>query len=60
MPEPETQEYELTDGLERVVRPTLVLEAGETAELTEGEYERYEEILEPVDGSSETTDDEEN
>jgi hypothetical protein len=43
--EPETCEYELAEGIDRVHRHGLVLEAGETVELEPHEAGEYEDVL---------------
>lgn len=46
--EPETTEYRLQDGVERVVRADLVLEGDETID-DPAVAEAHDDVLEPVD-----------
>jgi hypothetical protein len=54
-------DYELKDGIKRVVRPSFVLEAGETIALDDETAAEYDDVLTPVgetDSDSEESTDE--
>lgn len=56
MPDDTEHEYQLADGVQRIVRNDLVLEGDETVTLHEGEAARHDDVLERVDGETESTD----
>ena len=53
----DTREYQLKDGITRVHRSGLVLEAGETIEAYPDVLDAHEDVLEPVDDVDEEDDD---
>ena len=52
----DTREYQLKDGITRVHRSGLVLEAGETIEAYPDVLDDHDDVLEPVDDQDEEDD----
>jgi len=57
MTDNDTREYRLTEEYRGIVRSGLVLQGDETVKLDEDEYQRHEDVLEPVDAGTPTDSD---